>query len=58
MVWGENKPRGVITQLTADDADTPANGAPFSFEIDSSAESDIKSLFYVQGEFIFFPFYI
>ena len=49
VVWLENRPKGSIIQLSAEDYDSEVNGAPFTFEIDSNAFQDIKTLFSING---------
>lgn len=44
-VWDERRSPGIIGQLSADDYDTPQNGPPFTYEIDTSASEDIFNKF-------------
>ncbi|XP_040171668.1 DE-cadherin-like [Anopheles arabiensis] len=50
VVWGENRPPGLIVKLTAEDVDEAQNGPPFHFSIDPNARYEIKKRFKVQGE--------
>uniref|UniRef100_A0A182XLI7 DE-cadherin n=1 Tax=Anopheles quadriannulatus TaxID=34691 RepID=A0A182XLI7_ANOQN len=50
VVWGENRPPGLIVRLTAEDVDEAQNGPPFHFSIDPNARYEIKKRFKVQGE--------
>lgn len=52
IIWYENQQPGNIVQLTADDYDEPKNGAPFSYEIDSNANDDIKNKFDVTKDYL------
>lgn len=50
VVWRENRPPGNIVKLEAKDNDGPENGAPFRFQIASSASPEIQSKFGVSGK--------
>lgn len=50
VVWRENRPPGNIVKLEAKDNDGPENGAPFKFQIASSASPEIQSKFGVSGK--------
>lgn len=52
VVWYENQQPGKIVELTANDYDEPENGAPFFYEIDSSASADIRRKFGINGDFL------
>lgn len=45
VIWGENKPPGMITELKARDYDSEENGPPFEFKIDNTADDEIRSKF-------------
>lgn len=45
VIWDENKPPGMITELKARDYDSEENGPPFEFKIDSTADDEIRSKF-------------
>lgn len=45
VIWGENKPSGMITKPKARDYDSEENGSPFEFKIDSTADDEIRSKF-------------
>ncbi|XP_070519670.1 DE-cadherin isoform X2 [Cardiocondyla obscurior] len=49
IIWGENKPPGMITELKARDYDSQENGPPFKFKIDFTADDEIKSKFDIRG---------
>ena len=50
IVWNEHKPRGNVTKLKARDYDSDANGAPFKFRIDESADHEITSKFNIRED--------
>ncbi|XP_050072812.1 DE-cadherin-like [Anopheles maculipalpis] len=50
VVWGENRPPGLIVRLTAEDVDEAQNGPPFYYSIDPNAPYEIKERFQVQGD--------
>ncbi|XP_066595703.1 DE-cadherin isoform X2 [Prorops nasuta] len=47
VVWREMQPPGMITELKARDWDSDENGPPFKFQIDSSADREIKQKFFI-----------
>ncbi|XP_040581523.1 DE-cadherin [Lepeophtheirus salmonis] len=48
LVWYENQGPGIVGELLADDYDTEENGPPFTFEIDPSANQNLKAKFAVK----------
>ncbi|XP_049293495.1 DE-cadherin-like [Anopheles funestus] len=50
VVWSENRPPGMITKLTSEDADEQQNGAPYVYSIDPEAPLEIKLRFQVVGD--------
>ncbi|XP_071628047.1 DE-cadherin isoform X1 [Temnothorax longispinosus] len=45
VIWGENKPPSMITELRARDYDSEENGPPFEFKIDITADQEITKKF-------------
>ncbi|KAL3289462.1 hypothetical protein HHI36_022884 [Cryptolaemus montrouzieri] len=50
VVWYENQKPGLITVLSADDYDSEANGPPFSFLMDESADQTLREKFEVESK--------
>ncbi|XP_011871783.1 PREDICTED: DE-cadherin [Vollenhovia emeryi] len=53
VIWGENKPPGMITELKARDYDSEENGPPFEFKIDSTADDEIRSKFDIRESHLY-----
>lgn len=49
VIWYENQEPGDITELKARDYDSDENGAPFAYQIDSSADNTILTRFEISG---------
>lgn len=53
VVWNENQNPGLITALSANDYDSPENGPPFEYSIDSLADPDIRSKFEIRDKSLY-----
>ncbi|KAF5283408.1 hypothetical protein FQA39_LY04784 [Lamprigera yunnana] len=53
VVWYENKDKGPIIVLTADDYDSPENGPEFSYRIANEAGPDIRQKFSISGDVLY-----
>lgn len=49
VFWSENKAPGTIISLAAKDLDSDSNGSPFTYHIDVSASTEIKTKFSISG---------
>lgn len=53
VVWGENQPPAKITELKARDWDSDENGPPFQFQIDETADDEIRAKFAIRDADLF-----